>query len=101
MFLLFASVTSFPYLESRRSALLLLVHQVKYFQPQDNSKDQDRERPSPGPIGKVSAGSLEKRLVGRNAEYRLIAGGSCTRDEAAVCPGNEFRCGAEAVDYEA
>lgn len=91
-----------PYLESRRSALLLLVHQVKYFQPQDNGEDQDRKRPSPGPIGEVGAGSLEKRLIRRNAEdRRLIVGGSRTRDEATVCSGNELRCGAEAVDDEA
>lgn len=90
------SVTS-SHLESWSSTLLLFVHQMKCFQAKDNGEDQDRKGPSPGPIGKMGAGSFEQSIVRGNTENRLVFAG----DEASICPGDKLDRSAESIADEA
>lgn len=85
-----------PYLEPRSSTLLLLIHQVKHFQPKDNDKHQGRDRPSPGPLGQMGAGSLEQRVIRGNAQNRLLGG-----NEATIRSRDELRRSADAIADEA
>lgn len=89
-------VTS-SHLESRSSTLLLFVHQMKCFQPKDNGENQDRKGPSPGPIGKMGAGSLEQSIVRGYTKNRLVF----ARDEASICPRDKLDRSAESIANEA